>query len=159
MPIYFYKVQEPYGCFSNFSPHPIVMGSVRWPTSEHYYQAQKFLGTVDEWLCEQIHHASTPEEAAALGRDRHRTVRSDWGQVKCAIMYEAVHTKFQTHLDIQAILVGTGTQTIIENSPTDCFWGCGVDRDGENHLGRILMRVRSEIGAQNLSESEEARLD
>lgn len=148
MPIYFYKVQDPYGCFSNFSPHPIVMAGVEWATSEHYYQAQKFMGTVDEPMCERIFAALTPEDAAALGRDRTRMVRPDWEQVKCGVMYEVVRAKFLTHLDIQAILIGTGTEMIIENSPTDCFWGCGVDRDGENHLGRILMRVRSELCAK-----------
>ncbi len=145
MTIYFYKVDEPYGCFSNFSPHAVVMDSIRWPTSEHYYQAQKFVGTPEAFLCEEIRQATTPEAAAALGRDRRRTVRSDWEQVKCAVMYEVVRVKFMTHPEIRAILLETGDQMIIENSPNDCFWGCGVDRDGENHLGRILMQVRSEL--------------
>ncbi|MFM2063889.1 MAG: hypothetical protein RLZZ507_3560, partial [Cyanobacteriota bacterium] len=38
MTIYFYKVWQPYGCFSNFSPHPIEIEGVDWPTVEHYYQ-------------------------------------------------------------------------------------------------------------------------
>ena len=147
MTIYFYKVQEPYGCFSNFSPHAVVMDSIQWPTSEHYYQAQKFIGTIDAHLCETIRQATTPEEAAALGRDRNRVVRSDWDHVKCQVMYEVVRVKFQSHPEIQAVLLGTGDQLIIENSPTDCFWGCGVDREGENHLGRILMRIRAECRA------------
>ncbi len=43
MTIYFYKVWEPYGCFSNFSPHPIEIHGVYWATVEHYYQSQKNL--------------------------------------------------------------------------------------------------------------------
>ena len=145
MTIYFYKVHEPYGCFSNFSPHAVVMDTVQWPTSEHYYQAQKFIGTSDAHLCETIRQAETPEAAAALGRDRTCKVRPDWDQVKCQVMYEVVRIKFQSHSDIRAVLLGTGNQLIIEDSPTDCFWGCGVDQDGENHLGRILMQVRTEL--------------
>jgi predicted NAD-dependent protein-ADP-ribosyltransferase YbiA (DUF1768 family) len=34
---------------------------------------------------------------------------------------------------------------LIENSPTDYFWGCGANHTGENHLGKILMGVRTEI--------------
>ena len=40
----FCKVSEPFGCFSNFSAHPVVIDGLRWPTSEHYFQAAKFIG-------------------------------------------------------------------------------------------------------------------
>lgn len=41
--IYFYKTWDPYGAFSNFSPHPIQMPDVNgdyvtWSSVEHYYQ-------------------------------------------------------------------------------------------------------------------------
>lgn len=42
-PIYFYKAHDPYGCFSNFSLHPIHCEALDWPTVEHFYQAHKFL--------------------------------------------------------------------------------------------------------------------
>jgi predicted NAD-dependent protein-ADP-ribosyltransferase YbiA (DUF1768 family) len=40
--IRFYSVGDEYGEFSNFAPYPITLGGKRWPTSEHYFQAQKF---------------------------------------------------------------------------------------------------------------------
>ena len=92
--IYFYKVDDPYGCFSNFSPHPIHLDGIRWPTVEHYYQSQKFVGTEDEDLIRAIRSAITPSEAAALGRAIALQVRLDWEQVKPQIMREAVLTKF-----------------------------------------------------------------
>lgn len=145
MTIYFYKVNDDYGCFSNFSPHPIDLHGTHWSTVEHYYQAQKFVGTPDAVVIPVIHAAPTPEQAAALGRSRTRTVRSDWEQVKTQVMHIAVLTKFLTHTDIQAILISTGDRLIVENSPTDCYWGCGGDKTGQNHLGKILMSVRQEI--------------
>jgi N-glycosidase YbiA len=145
MTIYFYKVNEPYGCFSNFSPHGIEMLGEYWPTVEHYYQAQKFVGTKDEALIKAIHGVKTPEEAAALGRDRTRFLRSDWEAVKFLIMREAVLTKFLTHAAIQAVLLETGDRLLIENSATDYYWGCGLDQTGQNQLGKILMSVRQEI--------------
>lgn len=145
MTIYFYKVNDEYGCFSNFSPHPIDLEGKYWSTVEHYYQAQKFVGTPDAVIIPEIHAASTPEQAAALGRDCTRCVRSDWEQVKTQVMYTAVLRKFFTHKDIQAILISTGDRLIVENSPTDCYWGCGQDKSGLNHLGKILMSVRQEI--------------
>ncbi len=145
MTIYFYKVSEPYGCFSNFSPHGIQIQGQYWPTVEHYYQAQKFVGTQDEAAIAVIHGVKTPEEAASLGRDPLRKVRPDWEDVKLSVMHEAVLTKFLTHLDIQAILLETGDRLLVENSVTDYYWGCGKDKTGQNHLGKLLMRVRQEI--------------
>jgi len=146
MAVYFYKVNEPYGCFSNFSPHGIQLQGKHWPTVEHYYQAQKFVETADAALIPVIHAAPTPEQAAALGRDRTRQVRPDWEQVKTLVMREAVLKKFLTHADIAAILISTDNQFIAENSQTDYYWGLGKDKTGQNHLGRILMSVRQEIG-------------
>lgn len=145
MTIYFYKVDEPYGCFSNFSPHGIYLQGIYWSTVEHYYQAQKFVGTTDAPLIPEIHAATTPADAAALGRDRTRQVRPDWEQVKVSIMRTAVLKKFLTYTEIQTILLSTGNRLIVENSPTDYYWGCGCDRTGDNHLGKILMSVREEI--------------
>jgi len=145
MTIYFYKVSEPYGCFSNFSPHGIHIKGTWWSTVEHYYQSQKFVGTQDAAIIPVIRAAETPEQAAALGRDCCRQMRPDWDMVKTKVMYAAVLKKFLTHPDIREILISTGNQLLVENSLKDYFWGCGADKTGENHLGKILMSVRAEI--------------
>lgn len=145
MTIYFYKVSDPYGCFSNFSLHPIQMEGLPWQTVEHYYQAQKFVGTENECLVQCIRDAQTPMDAAKIGRDRTLKLRSDWEQVKQQVMWQGVLTKFMTHPDIQDILLSTGEELIVEDSPTDYYWGCGEDKTGQNQLGKILMKVRSEI--------------
>jgi N-glycosidase YbiA len=142
--IYFYKVDQPYGYFSNFSPHPIDLDGVMWPTVEHYYQAQKFVGSNFEQLIPTIRSAATPEMAAAIGRDSGHWPSFDWPQRKLAVMYKAVLQKFASHQDLLALLQATGNAEIVEDSPSDCFWGCGLDRLGDNHLGKILMRIRAE---------------
>ncbi len=148
MAIYFYKANEPYGCFSNFSPHGIHLQGTSWLTVEHYYQAQKFVGTPDVALIPLIYAAQTPDKAAALGRDRIRQVRPDWEQIKAQVMRGAVLKKFLTHTDIQVILISTNNELIVENSPIDYYWGCGENKTGHNHLGKILMSVRQEIRQQ-----------
>ncbi|MBD6618384.1 NADAR family protein [Komarekiella sp. 'clone 1'] len=145
MTIYFYKVWQPYGCFSNFSPHGIHIQGTYWSTVEHYYQAQKFVGSVDEVIIPLIHAAATPEEAAALGRCSTRKCRRDWDLVKTQVMREAVLKKFLTHAEIREVLLTTEDEILVENSPTDYFWGCGASKTGDNHLGKILMSVREEI--------------
>jgi len=145
MTIYFYKVDDPYGCFSNFSPHWVKLQEQVWSTAEHYYQAQKFVGTQYEFLYSAIQQAKSPEAAAALGRDPVHQVRLDWQQVKLQVMREAVLTKFLTHPDVQAILLSTEDEFIVEDSPKDDYWGCGANGTGQNQLGKILMSVRQEI--------------
>jgi len=145
MTIYFYKAWQPYGCFSNFSPHGINIQGIYWSTVEHYYQAEKFAGTSDAVIIPLIHGAETPEIAAALGRDSNRQLRPDWEVVKTKVMREAVLKKFLTHADIREVLLSTDEQWLVENSPTDYFWGCGENKTGKNYLGIILMSVREEI--------------
>jgi N-glycosidase YbiA len=155
--IYFYKVDAPYGCFSNFSPHSIIVPTsfsselccTKWATVEHYYQAHKFLGTEFEYLMAEIQAAPTPELAAKIGRDPQYQPHPDWDLRKCEIMYSAVLQKFSTHLDIQKILLETSNAQIVEDSPVDYFWGCGIDRTGANHLGQILMQVRARLRNQS----------
>jgi N-glycosidase YbiA len=145
MTIYFYKADQPYGCFSNFSQHPIYLDGEYWPTVEHYYQSRKFVGTKFAGLIVKIQLAATPEEAAAIGRHPNYSPHPHWCDQKCGVMYAAVQQKFLTHRDVQLVLLHTGNQEIIEDSPVDYFWGCGGDRSGINHLGKILMRIRAEL--------------
>lgn len=140
MSIYFYGAREaPYGCFSNFSAHGFVVEDRYWPTSEHYFQAQKFVGTP---YAEKIQTAKSPAIAARLGRSRKEPIRADWEAVKDDIMRQAVLCKFQTHADIRAILLATGEAEIVENAPRDYYWGCGKTGEGKNMLGKILMEIR-----------------
>jgi ribA/ribD-fused uncharacterized protein len=143
--IRFYSTNDEYGCFSNFYRSPIHLDGKRWPTSEHYFQAQKFAGTSRE---DQIRQARTPREAAELGRSRRHPLRRDWEQVKEEVMRKAVLAKFTQHEDLRSILLGTGDAVLIEHTVKDSYWGDGGDGSGQNRLGHILMSVRAELRRQ-----------
>ncbi len=140
--INFYSVSEDYGCFSNFSRHPIRLKNKTWPTSEHYFQAQKFHGTSRE---EEIRGAKSPMVAARMGRSRKHKLREDWESVKDGIMREAVLAKFTQHKELREILLGTGDAKLVEHTTNDSYWGDGGDGSGQNRLGQILMSVREEL--------------
>ena len=141
MPIFFYSTREqPYGCFSNFSPHGVELDGRWWPTTEHYFQAQKFAGPEHQ---EAVRRAATPKQAAELGRDCGRPLRPDWEEVKDDVMRRAVLRKFETHAALRELLLGTGDEEIVENAPGDYYWGCGADGTGKNMLGKILVEVRT----------------
>jgi N-glycosidase YbiA len=143
--IRFYGVSDEYGCFSNFAPYPIDLGGRRWPTSEHYFQAQKF---GDSALQEEVRQARTPREAARLGRSRRHPLRRDWERVKEDVMRRAVLAKFTQHADLRAVLLSTGDAVLVEHTENDSYWGDGGDGSGKNRLGDILMSVRDELRRQ-----------
>jgi hypothetical protein len=140
--IYFYSAHEStYGCFSNFSAHGVKLNGIYWKTTEHYFQAMKFIHSPQNM--EAVRRASTPRDAANIGRDRKRPLRKDWESVKDDIMRQAVLCKFETHDDLRAILLATGDEEIVENAPNDYYWGSGSDGSGRNMLGKILMETRA----------------
>lgn len=143
--ITFYRINEAYGDFSNFSPHPFELKGKMWPTSEHYFQAQKFSGTEDEEL---VRLAKTPSIAARMGRSRQRPLRSDWETVKEDIMREALQAKFKQHRSLRALLLGTGDSELIEHTTNDGYWGNGGDGTGKNRLGFLLMELRERLRAE-----------
>jgi ribA/ribD-fused uncharacterized protein len=140
--VLFYSVADEYGEFSNFAPYPISLDGKRWPTSEHYFQAQKFL---DPKVREQVRRSSTPGQAANRGRSRKTPLRRDWESVKVDVMRKAVGAKFEQHPELAALLLTTGDSRIIEHTENDSFWGDGGDGSGTNMLGRILMEVRARL--------------
>ena len=140
--IHFYSTRDEFGCFSNFSQHPIRLKGKFWPTSEHYLQAQKFAGTARE---EEVRRAKKPKQAALLGRSRDKPLRRDWESVKDSVMLEAVRAKFAQNEDLKAILLSTGDAILVERTARDSYWGDGGDGSGKNRLGQILMQVREEL--------------
>jgi hypothetical protein len=142
--IEFYGVGEPYGEFSNFAPFPIFLQGKRWPTSEHYFQAQKFAGTPHE---EEVRRVKKPMLAAQMGRDRQRPLRRDWEAVKDDVMLAALRAKFTQHADLRALLLETGDARLVEHTTNDSYWADGGDGSGKNRLGELLMRVREELRA------------
>ncbi|BAC10016.1 NADAR family protein [Thermosynechococcus vestitus] len=142
MTIYFYRVKDAYGSFSNFSPHGFTLEGYYWPTAEHYYQAHKFFGTPYEAFGHAIRIAPTPEAAAQLGRSGRYPVHPQWDQLKQAVMWRALVAKFTTHAELRELLLATVDEELVEDSPVDSYWGCGGDRQGSNYLGRLLMHLR-----------------
>jgi N-glycosidase YbiA len=113
-----------------------------WPTSEHYFQAQKFAGTERE---EEIRFANSPSTAARLGRSRSRPLRADWETVKDDVMCRALQAKFEQHPKLKALLLSTGNAELVEHTRNDNYWADGGDGTGQNLLGKLLMELRADL--------------
>lgn len=142
MKIEFYKTADPYGSFSNFSHHPIILKNKAWPTTEHYFQAQKYAGTEYE---ENVRLTAGPRAAASMGRDRSLPLRKDWELVKESIMKEALVAKIDQYPKIKDLLLSTGDSEIVEHTENDNYWADGGDGSGKNRLGVIWMEIREDL--------------
>ncbi|UJR11592.1 hypothetical protein I4U23_015774 [Adineta vaga] len=137
--IHFYRPYDLFGEFSNFYLAPIELDRYTWPTTEHYYQAQKF--SSDETHYQNIQRLETPREAFFYVRTN-KPSRLDWNEVKDEVMLKACLAKFQQHSNLKELLLSTGDQILVEHTEKDLYWGDGGDGTGRNQLGITLMKVR-----------------
>ncbi len=145
-PVYFYHSDQPWGELSNFSRHSVFIDGVIWPTTEHYYQAQKFTHEVHR---ESIRCASTP----MLAKSQAYTLvdqfgRNDWEAIREDIMLTALRAKFSQHPDVATKLLSSGSRKLVERTTNDEYWGDPGDGSGQNRLGELLMKVRAGLTSQ-----------
>lgn len=143
--IRFYKVDEPYGFFSNFAPYPIFIENEKWNTVEHYFQASKFK---DKETKKKIQSIESPMQVAIEGRDKRNILREDWELIKENIMYNALKCKFTQHPKLTNQLLSLKDCQIIEHTENDSYWGDGGNGSGQNRLGILLMQVRDDLLSQ-----------
>lgn len=131
--------QDPYKFLSNFYYADVLYQGLLFRTSEHAYQAAKSL---DESWRIRVQIQPRPHEAKKMGRTV--PLRPDWEKVKLQVMEEIVEIKF-SNPELRRMLLATGDAVLEEgNWWGDRFWGI-CRGEGENHLGKILMKVRDRI--------------
>jgi len=158
--LYFCRDRAGFRFLSHFYPSPIVLDGERWRTVEHYYQAQK---SDDPAYRAAIREAVQPGRAKRLAappsaprrvskdswfKASGQAPRPDWHEVKLGIMRVADRAKYEQNADLGAMLLETGNAELIEDSPSEPFWGTGPDGNGCNWAGRILMEVRQQLAGQ-----------
>lgn len=141
-PIFFWGSKDTFAAFSNFYPSTIEISGRTWKTVEHFYQAMK---TNDVGQQKAIQDAESPGQAKRLGQKV--LLRPDWEEIKQVVMLTALRVKFADE-PYRSMLLSTGERPIYEDSPYDKIWGTGVRGhvgEGQNLLGKLLMRVRQEL--------------
>ena len=131
--------------FSNFYPAAVELDGVCYPTVEHFWQAAKF--PTDAPLQARIRAAPTVQEAHLLGQNPDAPLREDWDEVKGDVLLPALRAKFNAHVELREALLATGDKTIV-NVDSDRWAGMQVSggvSSGQNHVGLLLMQVRSEL--------------
>ncbi len=128
---------------NNFSPNAIEVNGELYPTAEHAYQAAKLLGDEAKHAIKQ---ARSPLEAQRLANTVYKASRDpDWPDKKLPVMEKILRAKLVQHEEVREALKATKNEAITEDSPTDYYWGEGKDGTGENNLGKLWMKLRSEL--------------
>lgn len=131
-------------CLDNFSSFKVEWDGYLYASLEEAYQTAKFLKSAPE-IAEEIKKSHSAHEAQKIAFANKDKVRSDWQEVKLTIMEELLRKKLQQNSYVKQKLLQTKDYIIVEDSPKDNFWGWGKDRTGENHLGKLWMKLRDEL--------------
>jgi len=156
--------------FSNMFRAPVAWGDGvtaprLWACNELPYVLAKTLSAAERAAGLAVFdraEAKEPDEAGMVVRrwGRRLVLRSDWDTAKREVMLALVRDKFARNPALGDALIATGDGLIEEgNTWGDVYWGIarravperGIRAgDGENHLGKILMQVREELGRGEL---------
>ncbi len=136
--------QREFFIFDNFSSFAIEYKGVVYPTIEHAYQSLKFVDTAPE-IAKEIAECHSAVDAKRIARRNVDKQNKDWLNINISIMEELLRAKIDQHPYVKQKLLETKDLIICEDSPYDSFWGIGKDRNGENWLGKLWMKLRDEI--------------
>jgi hypothetical protein len=131
---------------SNFThvPH----GIHEYPTVEHFFVAMK---TKDKVMRERVKVMLSPGRVKAFGRSLN--IREDWMDIRLEVMEYALRLKFKAGTRLAQQLLDIGDMPLVEyNYWHDNYWGectCAMcdetEQRGQNNLGKLLMKIRSEL--------------
>ena len=129
--------RDEYFFLSNFFAAPVAYQGLRFTNSEAAFQAAKCPSRMKEFC------SLDPSTAKRLGR--RVELRIDWEEAKFGVMYDICKAKFTQNPELGQKLLDTGDAELIEgNTWGDRIWGV-CQGSGQNNLGKILMRIRSEL--------------
>lgn len=153
--VFFWATQE---VFSNWHPSTFTIDREEFNCAEQFMMYMKSKIFEDHETTIKIMQTNSPREQKAYGRTVRHFDAKVWDAVSYAVVLEANLAKFGQNPKMLEELLSTGDRVIVEASPYDNIWGIGMKQNdegvddpanwkGENRLGKVLMEVRSTLGA------------
>lgn len=136
-----------YYCFDNFSSFKVLYKGVLYSSVEEAYQTLGFIESCPE-VAERIKNSYSAHEAQKIAYANKDKRQKDWDEVKVSVMEELLRAKIEQNPYVKKKLLETKDYMIVEDSPKDSFWGWGENRNGQNNLGKLWMKLREEIKAE-----------
>ena len=126
----------------NFSSFKVEVDGYLYASLEEAFQTLLFLPDYPE-IAEQIKNSHSAHEAQKIMHENIDKVKYSSDEQVC-IMEKLLRLKIEQNPYVLKKLLETKDYTIVEDSPKDDYWGWGINRDGENQLGKLLMKLRKE---------------
>lgn len=128
---------------SPFSAHEIEVDGITCKTVEHAYQALRIKPGPER---DEILSARCPMDAWRVGQKyKSNPELLVEGHDKYQHMNRLCNLKLTQHNDVRDVLIATKDRELLKVYDTDYYWGTGIDGTGENQLGKIWMKIRSEL--------------
>ena len=131
-------------CLDNFSSFKVEYNGYLYASLEEAYQTLGFVNSAPE-IAEQIRNSHSAHEAQKIAYANREKRQEDWDDIKLAVMEELLRNKIEQNPYVKKKLLETEGYLIVEDSPKDDFWGWGPNRDGQNNLGKLWMKLRREL--------------
>lgn len=125
-------------------------------TAQHAFQSSK---TLDRDVQVLIRDAGDAKTASQLGRQA--PLIDDWDNKRISVMERVLEDKFGQNFELKIKLLATGKRELIQGNMRDRFWGVDRHGNGDNTLGKLLMKVRDRFFRDEgtLMEILKAKLD
>lgn len=126
----------------NFSSFKVKVNGYLYSSLEEAFQSMLFLADHKE-ISEQIKNSYSAHEAQKIMHENINKVKYS-NKEKLVLMEKLLRLKIEQNPYVLKKLLETENYTIVEDSPKDNYWGCGINREGENNLGKLWMKLREE---------------
>jgi ribA/ribD-fused uncharacterized protein len=143
-----YPLEKFYIYFSPYTSHAIELDGETYPTVEHAYQCQRY---TDQNIIEEIKSAKSPVKAwEASSTYKHLQIPEfKESQYKLDVMENLMTLKVKQHKDVRKALIDSGEAKIVKHvvtyPPGDGFWDDGENGEGQNHIGKMWMKIREQL--------------
>ena len=149
--IAFWGINSP---LSNHHPAKFWVNNTVYNCVEQRYMHSMAIHAGDRVKAHQIMMSDDPVVQKRTTRGIPLT--NEWKKQRNTVMAEALRAKFKQIPDLRDFLLNTKDQELVEASPTDAYWGCGLGMNspllpfkenwtGHNMLGTLLCDIRAEI--------------
>ena len=157
----FYDINEPNEEFSQSYISSFKINGKQYNSAEQYMISQKALFAKNQEVYKMIMDTDNGDYMHNLGRLLKLDLEQ-WNLLKEDIVYAGNLAKFSQSPTLKQKILSTGDSILVEATSYDKIWGSGIDAKdlvdsegnllvpveqwpGQNLLGKILMRVRSDI--------------
>ena len=126
----------------NFSSFKVEYNGYLYSTAEEAFQANLFIEDYPE-IADEIKKSHSAHEAQKIRFKNEEKIKLSSNEI-LELMEKILRCKVEQNPYVMKKLLETKDYRIVEDSPKDDYWGWGKNREGENHLGKLWMKLREE---------------